>query len=610
MNFSKLFIGKALKTEELKGEKLNAFWGLPIMASDAISSVAYAGSAILLILIPVLGADSYKYMFLSAICIVILMATLIFSYKQVIDSYPNGGGAYIVARENLGTKYGLIATSALTIDYILTVAVSTSSGTAAIISAFPQLSEFKVPLTLALIALITIGNLRGIRESSKSFGVPTYLFCLGIIIMIIVGIIKVYVFGYVPTPIYLIPKQVGNISLILFLQAFASGCTALTGIEAVSNGVPSFRAPAQKNAIKVLFALGILILIIFGGLSYLSTLYHAVPGNSQTMISQIATQIFGRGIMYYFIQITTALILILAANTAFTGLPVLFSIMAQDGYVPRQLSKRGKRLSFSNGIVLLFITASILIIVFDGDTDRLLPLYAVGVFISFTLAQTGMLFKWNRERPKNWKFKALINGIGAILSLSTTIIISATKFIHGAWIVFLLIPLFTYIMLKIKKHYNTVAKELKFNINDNTKEEFNFAKQKVIVPINTLNKSFLKAYDYANTITDDIILFHISSNDEQTECLINKWKNYSGKNNISVIKSPYREFYKPFLRFIQSIEQESEPNTIITIVLPEFVTTKWWSKILHNQTSFILRTMLLKKNNIVVISVPYLIENN
>lgn len=250
MNFSKLFIGKALKTEELKGEKLNAFWGLPIMASDAISSVAYAGSAILLILIPVLGADSYKYMFLSAICIVILMATLIFSYKQVIDSYPNGGGAYIVARENLGTKYGLIATSALTIDYILTVAVSTSSGTAAIISAFPQLSEFKVPLTLALIALITIGNLRGIRESSKSFGVPTYLFCLGIIIMIIVGIIKVYVFGYVPTPIYSIPKQVGNISLILFLQAFASGCTALTGIEAVSNGVPSFRAPAQKMLLK------------------------------------------------------------------------------------------------------------------------------------------------------------------------------------------------------------------------------------------------------------------------------------------------------------------------------------------------------------------------
>lgn len=610
MNFSKLFIGKALKTEELKGEKLNAFWGLPIMASDAISSVAYAGSAILLVLIPVLGASSYKYMFLAALCIVVLMATLIFSYKQVIDSYPSGGGAYIVARENLGSKYGLIATSALTIDYILTVAVSTSSGTAAIVSAFPQLAQFKVLLTLVLIALITIGNLRGIRESSKSFGVPTYLFCLGIVIMIIVGVVKVYIFGYVPTPIYSIPRQVGNISLVLFLQAFASGCTALTGIEAVSNGVPSFRAPAQKNAIKVLFMLGILILIIFGGLSYLSTLYHAVPGNSQTMISQIATQIFGRGIMYYFIQITTALILILAANTAFTGLPVLFSIMAQDGYVPRQLSKRGKRLSFSNGIVLLFITASILIIVFNGDTDRLLPLYAIGVFISFTLAQTGMLVKWNRERPKNWQFKTLINGIGAILSLTTTIIISATKFIHGAWIVFILIPLFTYIMLKIKHHYDNVAKELRFSIKNNTKEEFSFAKQKVIVPINSLNKSFLKAYDYANTITDDIILFHISSNDEQTECLIKKWNEYSGKNNISVITSPYREFYKPFLKFIQSIEKESEPNTIITIVLPEFITTKWWSKILHNQTSFILRTMLLKKNNIVVISVPYLIGNN
>lgn len=610
MNFSKLFIGKALKTEELKGEKLNSFWGLPIMASDAISSVAYAGSAILLVLIPVLGASSYKYMFYAALCIVALMATLIFSYKQVIDCYPNGGGAYIVARENLGSKYGLIATSALTIDYILTVAVSTSSGTAAIISAFPVLKPYNVILTLVLIALITLGNLRGIRESSKSFGVPTYLFCLGIIIMIVVGIVKIYIFGYVPHPIYSIPKQVGNITLVLFLQAFASGCTALTGIEAVSNGVPSFRNPAQKNAIKVLFALGILILIIFGGLSYLSTLYHAVPSNSQTMISQIATQIFGRGIMYYFIQITTALILILAANTAFTGLPVLFSLMAQDGYVPRQLAKRGKRLSFSNGIVLLFITASILIVVFNGNTNRLLPLYAVGVFISFTLAQTGMLFKWNRERPKNWQFKALINGIGAVLTLSTTIIISATKFVHGAWIVFILIPLFTYIMLRIKKHYNTVAKELKFNINNNVKENFNFKNQKVVVPINSLNKSFLKAYDYATTITDDIILFHISSNDEQTDNLIKKWNQYGGRNEISVVKSPYREFYKPFLKFIESIEKSSDPDTIITIVIPQFITTTWWSKILHNQTSFILRTMLLKKNNIIVVSVPYLIHNN
>lgn len=611
IKLGRLLIGRTLKTDELKDEKFNVFWGLPILSSDAISSVAYAGEEILWVLVPILGLMSYKYMFYAALCIVFLMFLLVFSYRQTIDNYPNGGGAYIVAKDNLGTIPGLTAGASLTIDYILTVAVSSSAGTAAITSAFPSLLPHKISITIGFIILLTIGNLRGIRESSKIFGIPTYLFMISVLSMIVIGMVKVYIFGYTPHAMYAIPNATGDIALFLFLRAFASGCTALTGIEAVSNGIPSFKNPAQKNAKIVLGMLAFIVLLIFGGLSYLATLYHAVPNAEVTVISQIATQVFGQGaIMYYVIQATTAIILIMAANTAFAGLPLLLALMAKDGFMPRQFTKRGKRLGFSNGIIVLAFMASILVILFRGDTHLLLPLYAVGVFISFTLSQTGMLTRWFRTKEKGWRHKAVINGMGALVTFVTVIIIGVTKFLHGAWIVCVLMPIFVITMLKIKHHYEKVAEQLKLDICEKPKH-IDFAEQKryVIVPIDTLNKSFLKALNYARTISDNIILFHVSVDDVATAKLLKKWDEYGVGIPIVVKKSPYRNIVSPLVKFIESEEYAAGPMDTVTVVMPQFITTTWWGNILHNQTSLVIRTMLLKRRNIAMVTIPYILED-
>lgn len=610
IKLGRLLIGKTLKTEDVKDEKFNIFWGLPILSSDAISSVAYAGEEILLVLVGILGLMAYKYMFYAALCIVFLMCLLVFSYRQTIDKYPNGGGAYIVAKDNLGTLPGLTAGASLTIDYILTVAVSTCAGTAAITSAFPSLIPHKVSITLGMIILLTIGNLRGIRESSKMFGVPTYLFIFSVLSMIVLGIVKVNVLGYHPQPLHEIPKATGEITIFLFLRAFASGCTALTGIEAVSNGIPSFKEPAQKNAKIVLGLLAFIVLLIFGGLSYLSTLYHAVPNPDETVISQIATQVFGKGaVMYYVIQATTAIILIMAANTAFAGLPLLLALMAKDGFMPRQFTKRGKRLGFSNGIIVLAVMASALVILFRGETHLLLSLYAVGVFISFTISQTGMLTRWIKTKEKGWRHKAFINGLGALVTCVTVIIIGVTKFLHGAWIVCILMPIIVVIMLKIKHHYGLVAEQLKLDIHEKPKC-IDFAEQKryVIIPIDTLNKSFLKALNYARTISDNIIVFHVSVDDVVTAKLIKKWEEYGVGIPIVVKKSPYRNIVGPLVKFIESEEYAAGPMDTVTVVMPQFVVTKWWGNILHNQTSLFIKTMLLRRRNIAMVTIPYIIE--
>lgn len=611
IKLGRLLIGRTLKTDDVKDEKFNIFWGLPILSSDAISSVAYAGEEILLVLVSVLGLMAYKYMFYAALCIVFLMCLLVFSYRQTIDKYPNGGGAYIVAKDNLGTIPGLTAGASLTIDYILTVAVSTCAGTAAVTSAFPALLPHKISITLAMILVLTIGNLRGIRESSKMFGVPTYLFIVSVLSMIVLGIVKVNIFGYHPQPLHEIPKATGEITIFLFLRAFASGCTALTGIEAVSNGIPSFKEPAQKNAKVVLGLLSFIVLLIFGGLSYLSTLYHAVPNPDETVISQIATQVFGQGaVMYYIIQATTAIILIMAANTAFAGLPLLLALMAKDGYMPRQFTKRGKRLGFSNGIIVLAVMASVLVILFRGETHLLLALYAVGVFISFTISQTGMLTRWIKTKEKGWRHKAFINGLGALVTCVTVVIIGVTKFFHGAWIVCILMPVIVIIMLKIKHHYEKVAEQLKLEIYERPKH-IDLAEQKryVIVPIDTLNKSFLKALNYARTISDNIILFHVSVDDAATAKLLKKWDEYGVGIPIVVKKSPYRNIVSPLVKFIESEEYAAGPMDTVTVVMPQFITTTWWGNILHNQTSLVIRTMLLKRRNIAMVTIPYIIED-
>ncbi|WP_234120266.1 APC family permease [Clostridium hydrogenum] len=604
-----LLIGQALKTEELKSEKFNVFWGLPILASDAISSVAYAGEEILYVLIPLLGILSYKYMLFAVGLIVLLLCILVFSYRQTIQNYPDGGGSYIVAKDNLGVAPGLIAAASLSIDYVLTVAVSTSAGTAAIASAVPELLNYKVIITIGLIIFMTIGNLRGLRESSHMFGIPAYIFMAVMFITIITGIVRYYVFGYRPTPVLSIPNVTGDITLFIFIKAFTSGCTALTGIEAVSNGIPNFKEPSQKNAEKVLLLLGVVILIIFGGVSFLTTLYKGVPNSNITVLSQVAAMVYGKGIMYYIVQAMTAIILVMAANTSFAGCPLLLALIAKDGYMPRQFTKRGKRLSFSNGIVLLSIAAIILILLFKGDTHLLVPLYAVGVFISFTLSQTGMFMKWIRSKKGAWRHKAFINGLGAVLAGITAIMQGVTKFKEGAWIVIILVPVLVFMMLSIKKHYNKVAGQLKLPLDEKPKQiDMAVQKNYMILPIDTLNKSFLKALNYARCISDNIIVFHVSVDDGATEKLKKRWDEYNLNIPLVIKKSPYRSLVGPLVKFIESEEFVTTPRDTITVVIPQFVVKKWWLNFLHNQTALFVKSVLLKRRNIAVTTIPYIIE--
>lgn len=606
-----ILIGKPLKNEELTGEKFNVFWGLPILSSDAISSVAYAGEEILWVLIPAIGILAYKQMFYIALSIVALLLILVFSYRQTIDSYPNGGGSYIVAKDNLGDNWGLTAGASLLIDYILTVAVSITAGTAAITSAMPSLMPYSVLISVAIVAFMTIGNLRGMKESSRIFGSPTYLFIISMIIMIIYGLFKVYILGITPSAIVEIPKATGNITILLLLKAFSSGCTALTGVEAVSNGIPNFREPSQKNAKRTLILLAVTVLFIFGGTSLLATAYHAVPNKDVTVISQIAEQVFGKTFMYFAVQITTMLILAMAANTAFSDLPLLLSIISRDKYLPRQFTKRGSRLSYTNGIVLLGLLAVILIIIFKGDTHSLLPLYAVGVFISFTLSQTGMFVRWLKLRNNGWRHKAIINGVGAIVTFITVISIGATKFIHGAWIIIILIPTFVLGMKLIRKHYNNIAYEL--SLNKELIEKENKAvevKDFVIVPIESLNRASLKSLNYAKHLCDEkrIVALHVTTDMEEAKKLQEKWKACKISIKLVVKYSPYRDIVNTLVKYVESQEHESNPGDIITVVISKFIVRNWWENIFHNQTSVILRHELLKDRHIAVVTVPFVLD--
>ncbi|MHC1684091.1 MAG: APC family permease [Clostridiaceae bacterium] len=611
----RFLIGNPLKTEQLNHEKFNVLWGLPILSSDAISSVAYASEEILLVLIPIIGMAAFSNLLYIALSIVALLFILVFSYRQTIDSYPKGGGSYIVSKDNLGTTPSLIAASSLTIDYILTVAVSTSAGTAAITSAFPGLLQYKIEIALLLISLLALGNLRGMKESSKIFGMPTYLFIFTIISMIVYGIIKSAIFGISPTTIHtspdsgLIPSSTSSsLTIILFLKAFSAGCTALTGVEAVSDGIPNFKEPAQKNAKIVLGILAMIVLVVFGGVSYLASIYKAVPSHDVTVLAQIGMQVFGSGsFMFLFLQFTTALILTLAANTAFADLPMLLSIIARDGYAPRQFSKRGDRLSYSNGILLLALAAAVLVIIFNATTHYLLPLYAVGVFVSFTLSQSGMFARWLRLKTPGWKFKATVNGTGAIITFFTAIIIIINRFSHGAWIICILIPIFSFAMMKVKKHYDCVASDLRYDVKEPFRKHESPANH-IIVPIDSFNRSFIKAYNYASIIGDDVLLFHISVDDENSEKLINKLAEKNIQNPIEIKRAPYRNVTKLLFEYIGEKEKQMKEGDMITIVMPQFVVRKWWHQLLHNQTSLFIKARLLTKRNVAVVTIPFLLK--
>ncbi len=608
--FKRFLIGRPLKNEELGGEKFGVLWGLPILSSDAISSVAYAGQEILIVLIPAIGMLAFRQLTFISAGIIVLLAILTLSYRQTIDSYPNGGGAFIVAKENIGLIAGVTAGSALSIGYVLTVAVSIASGVDQIASAFPVLRPYTVYLCLFVILLMTIGNLRGIKESAKIFSLPTYFFIFSIMVMLIVGMIKIFG-GYKPEPLEIAQDTLQPLTLLLLLKAFTNGCAALTGVEAVSNAVPNFKEPSAKNAKTVLVLLSTLVLIVFGGTSIIAN-YYPINPEKGAMLVQISAMVFGRTLPFYIITALSFTILVLAANTAYFGFPNLISVMAKEGFVPRQFNMRGDRLSYSNGIIALSAIAGLLVVVFNADVTSLIGLYAIGVFISFTLSQSGMFFKWLRQKGDNWIVKACINGFGALVTFAVVIVIAVTKFTQGTWIVVIVIPIFIFLMLKVKKHYIALNKQLKI-----TPEELaaidvsrDVYRNRVIVPVESINKASIRALRYARTISENVIAFNVSTDEEQGRKLREKYSTFNTDVPLIIKYSPFRKVVDPLLRFIESAEYDYQKGDIITVILPQFVVRTWWNNILHNHTRLFIERQLLKHKHIVVSTMPLQLKDD
>ena len=608
-----LLLGNALTNDQLKSEKLSRTWGLPVMASDAVSSVAYAAEEILMALVPALGLLSVRYVGLISIPIILLLLMLIFSYAQIINHYPQGGGAYVVSKENFGRRPSLLAAACLVVDYILTVAVSISSSTAAVVSAFPAMEPYKIPLALVFISLITLMNLRGTRESSKVFGVPTYLFIFTMIALIATGFVRVLTgtlepISYSAAQRELIPQEtLSGITMMLFLRAFASGCSALTGVEAVSDAVPSFRAPSTKTARHVLYMLGTIIIFVFGGTSFLASALKVVPLPGVTIMSQMAGAVFDMGPLFYLVQFTTCLILLLAANTAYNGLPILLSILAKDRYMPLQFAHRGTKLSFSNGIMFIFISSALLLVIFGADTHALIPFYAVGVLVSFTISQAGMFVKWVRMKEKGWQYRSLINGVGALVTFIGSIIVFAMKFAGGAWALAIVIPLIMLFMSYTHRHYFKFNRAIGMEGYEyHYKESKSRDKLPCVVLIHNVNRASLKTFDYARAVSSNITALHISTTPAHTEELRRRWEALGITVPLTVIDAPYRDVIPPLDQYISEREAGLGHGQHLTVVLTKFVGDGWRNKIFHNQTSYFIANQLSRHKKVATVLVPYI----
>jgi amino acid transporter len=598
----RFLIGRPLKSKELGEQKLNKTKALAILSSDALSSVAYGPEQVLIVLMTV-GAAAFWYTIPIGIGVLVLLLALILSYRQVIFAYSHGGGAYVVSKENLGENPGLIAGGSLLVDYILTVAVSVSAGTDAITSAFPNLHPYNVIIACLLVVFITILNLRGITESASILAYPVYLFVLALLILIGVGLFKIFT-GDVSSALHTpIGTPVAGITLFLLLRAFSSGSSALTGVEAISNAIPNFKSPAPNNAAKTVIAMGSLLAVLFAGIVYLAYYYGIAPKASETVVSQIASQTFGRNYMYYIIQGTTAMILVLAANTGYSAFPLLAVNLAKDKYIARMFTVRGDRLGYSNGIIFLAVTSILLIIVFKGQTERLIPLYAVGVFIPFTLAQTGMLVKWIREKPKGWGIKLTINLIGALISFTVMMIFFITKF-GQVWPVLIFLPLLVFIFHRIKNHYIGVGKQLGLKTSKTIKPiEGNI----FIVPVAGMTHVVENSLTYAKALSpDQIIAVYVSFEREDEKTFEEKWNKWQPDVRLVTLQSYYRSIIQPLAKFIDTIEYKaSESNYRVTVLIPQFITKKSWHNILHNQSSLLIRAYLLLRRDVVLTTVPY-----
>ena len=612
----RIFVGDPLATDQEDHQRLGKPVGLAVFASDAISSTAYASQEILLVLLPVVGLTiALGQLIPISIIVMVLLVLVMTSYRQTIFAYPSGGGSYIVSRENLGETAGLVAGASLLVDYILTVAVSVSAGVAAITSAFPELYPERVLLCLGFVTIMTLANLRGLKESGRLFAGPTYIYVVALAALIVVGLIRSYT-GHLPA---LPPNQevideftengtlVTGLTVLLFMRAFASGAVALTGVEAISNGVPAFRKPESRNAAATLVWMGAILGVAFFGISVLAHRLRPTPSETETLLSTMARAVFdGETVPYFVLQFSTFAILILAANTAFADFPRVGSIIATDGYLPRQLANRGDRLVFSNGVISLAAVAGGLIVAFGGNTSKLIPLYAVGVFCGFTLSQFGMVVHHKRLQEPNWRRHQAINMVGAIATFIVLMVIVVSKFTRGAWIPVALIPLIVINFKLINRHYNRVKRALA------VPSELRVARHPhtVVVPVGNINRAVLHSIAYARSMTPDrLIAVSVVTSPAEQRAMEDAWERHRIPVELRIVFSPYRDLTGPLLKVIDEIDAERSDD-VVTVVLSEFVVEHWWEQPLHNHSALLLRSRLRKRRNTVVTSVPVHIRDH
>jgi amino acid transporter len=635
----RLVLGRAVRSDRLGESLLPKRYALPIFASDPLSSVAYATQEILIVL--TLAGTAFLYLApWLAVGVVFLLVTVVLSYRQVVHAYPSGGGDYEVAMKNHGQFAALVVASALLVDYVMTVAVSVSAGTDNIISAFPELNEYRVPIAVTLVALLAAANLRGVRESGKAFALPTYLFISGIAVMIVTGLIRWFFtdgglvsetarYTVEAEPAY---EQLGGLALLFFaLRAFASGCTALTGVEAIANGVPAFKPPKSRNAATTLALMGGIAATMFAGVTALALLsdvkYVEHPCDLQgfadcetepqrTVIAQLAAAVFGGdgSIGFFFIQAATALVLVLAANTAFNGFPLLGSVLAQDRFMPRQLHTRGDKLVFSNGILLLAGFAGLLIVAFDADVTRLIQLYIIGVFTSFTIGQWGMVRHWNREMAleqdpaarRRMRRSQVINTLGGSLTTVVLVIIVITKFTHGAWLVLVAMPILFVLMRAINKHYTHVSEQLIPDTDARTLP----SKVHAVVLVSKVHKPTLRALAFARaTRPDELTALTVNVDDADTRQLQADWERFDIPVPLTVLESPYREITRPVVDFVKGIRRDS-PRELVVVFVPQYVVGHWWENVLHNQSALRLRARLQFQPAVMITTVPWQLESS
>lgn len=626
-NVKGVLLGNAFATSQMVHERLTKLKALAIFASDALSSSAYATEEILLMLV-LAGSGTLQTSLPIAGVIALLLAIVTISYRQTIKAYPGGGGAYIVAHENLGRGPGLLAGAALLVDYVLTVSVSVAAGVAAVSAALPDLHDARVPIGVFMIALLTLGNLRGIREAGTLFAIPTYLFILSMSAVIVVGLVKV-VAGEAPgSLLHEAPPErevvaAQGLTLFLVMRAFSSGSAALTGIEAISNGVPAFRAPEARNARTTMTMMAVVLAVLFLGVTFLTSRYGLVPEEHDTIVSKLGREVLGKNVLYYGYQVATALVLFLAANTSFNGFPPLAAILSRDRFLPRQFSFRGDRLAYSNGIMMLAVAASVLLIVFGGEVTRLIPLYALGVFVSFTLSQTGMVKRFAGIRDPGWRVSVIISVCGAVATGVVAVVIGITKFTHGAWISVLMMIFLMLLFALIRRHYDWFNEKIRVDedslpvgvpaavalARDSEGRLLGGApRDHVVVPVDGINKISLGAIGVARELSNMVTAVHLTDDEQDAEQFRERWHKAVPDVPLLIIESPYRAFSGPMMAYIESLEQV-EPDRRITLVLPGFVVRHWWERILHNRDVQRLRPFLKERPQVRIIDFPYRLEN-